>query len=209
MSLRKAGRGRPRPVQRAGVGSQREPGPQLGPDPDPESAARAILLGQLSEAARTRAQLERKLASRNVPEPVASAILDRFEEVQLINDSEFARSWVRSRMQSRGLARRALRQELSDMGVPGADAESALAEIDDEEERHCGMMLIRRKVRAETNWDDPAERQRQTRRLISMLARRGYAPGAAFGIVHDVVREMAGQAKGTQDEAFPEGLSGD
>ena len=52
-------------------------------------------------APRTRKQLAEKLADRDVPADVATAVLDRFEEVQLIDDAEFARMWVRSRSQTR------------------------------------------------------------------------------------------------------------
>lgn len=57
-------------------------------------------------APRSRLQLARKLAERKVPEHVAEAVLDRFEEVRFIDDAEFARMWVRSRSQTKKLARR-------------------------------------------------------------------------------------------------------
>ena len=57
--------------------------------------ARAIVLRQLTASPKSRLQLERKLAERNVPEDVAAAVLDRFEEVRLVDDAEFADMWVR------------------------------------------------------------------------------------------------------------------
>ncbi|ABY22470.1 regulatory protein [Renibacterium salmoninarum ATCC 33209] len=59
-----------------------------------------------------------KLAAREVPGEVAQIVLDRFEEVQLIDDAEFAKMWVRSRAQSRSLAKGALRRELSEKVYP-------------------------------------------------------------------------------------------
>ena len=43
--------------------------------------ARKILLDQLTGRARTRSELATKLSSRNVPDDIASRLLDRFEEV--------------------------------------------------------------------------------------------------------------------------------
>ena len=61
-----------------------------GPEPDPESVARTILLRRLAAAPRTRAQLAADLAARDVPGDAAERVLDRFTEVGLIDDAAFA-----------------------------------------------------------------------------------------------------------------------
>ncbi len=68
-----------------------------GPDADPESVARTILLDQLTGRARSRKELSDKLKTKNVPPEVATRLLDRFEEVGLIDDEAFARAWIASR----------------------------------------------------------------------------------------------------------------
>ncbi len=88
------------------------------------------MLTALTAAPRSRAQLETKLAAKGAPADVAARVLDRFEEVGLIDDAEFARSLVRTRQASRGLAGRALRQELRRNGVDDEVATAALAELD-------------------------------------------------------------------------------
>src|SRR5687768_13351714 len=67
------------------------------PEADPEAVARKILLDQLTGQARSRKELADKLAAKNVPEDIASRLLDRFEEVGLIDDEAFARAWIASR----------------------------------------------------------------------------------------------------------------
>ena len=87
------------------------------PEADPESVARKILLDQLTGQARSRKELADKLATKNVPDDVATRLLDRFEEVGLVDDEAFARSWVAvPRSAGKGLARRALAQELRRKG---------------------------------------------------------------------------------------------
>ena len=76
-----------------------------------ESFARAILLRRLEDQPRSRAELAESLAKKNVPAEVATALLDRFEEVGLINDADFARQWVQSRQRTRGLAPRSFRDD--------------------------------------------------------------------------------------------------
>ncbi|MBD1542730.1 regulatory protein RecX [Arthrobacter sp. IA7] len=187
----------------ARAGGDRQAGP--GPDPDedrdadPASVARAIVLRQLTASPKSRQQLERKLAERNVPEDVAAAVLDRFEEVRLVDDAEFADMWVRSRSQSRRLARGALRRELADKGIDPDTAASALEQVSDEDEEAAARHLVERKLRPGTDLADRAERDKTTRRLASMLARKGYQPSQAFRIVGEVLDAAAGGAASGDD----------
>ena len=153
----------------------------LGPEADPESVARKILLDQLTGQARSRKELADKLASRNVPGDVATRLLDRFEEVGLIDDEAFARMWIASRQPGKGLARRALAQELRRKGVPDEIATEALDEIDPDDEEAAARRLVRRKLRSMSSLEPAVA----TRRLVGMLARKGYPPGLAFTVVRD------------------------
>ncbi len=83
-----------------------------------------------SVQARSRHELEERLARRDVPEEVASRLLDRFEEVGLVDDEAFARAWVDSRQRTRGLGRTALAVELRRKGIADETARTVLAEVD-------------------------------------------------------------------------------
>ena len=161
-----------------------------GPDADPESVARTILLNQLTGRARSRRELADKLAQKNVPEDLATRLLDRFEEVGLVDDAAFARTWVEDRHTSRGLAPRALAQELRRKGVDDAVAREALGQIDGDEQEATARALVRKKLRSLERFDE----QTRTRRLVGLLARKGYAPGLAYTIVRD---ELGAQAEET------------
>ncbi|WP_434618818.1 regulatory protein RecX [Arthrobacter sp. A5] len=163
--------------------SGERPAPELDPYADPAAVARAIVLRQLTGSAKSRLQLAKKLAERNIPEDVADAVLDRFEEVRLVDDAEFARMWVRSRAQTRSLARGALKRELSEKGISDKRAAEALEQITDDDESQADVALVRRKLRAGLAVSGRTERDKYTRRLVSMLARKGYPPSVAFRIV--------------------------
>jgi regulatory protein len=160
-------------------------------EPDPASVARAIVLRQLTSSAKSRLQLSRKLAERNISADVAEAVLDRFQEVRLIDDAEFADMWVRSRSQSRKLAKGALRRELADKGIDAETAAAALEQLSDADEEVSARLLVERKLRAGADLSDRAERDKVTRRLASMLARKGYQPSQAFRIVGEVLDARA------------------
>ncbi|WP_255470905.1 MULTISPECIES: regulatory protein RecX [Micrococcaceae] len=146
---------------------------------------------QLTASAKSRLQLARKLAERNIPEHVAEEVLDKFEEARLINDADFAEMWVRNRSQTRKLAKGALRRELSEKGVDQETAAAALEQISDADEEAAARSLVERKLRPGTDLADPAERDKTTRRLASMLARKGYQPSQAFRIVSEVLDQAA------------------
>lgn len=153
----------------------------LGPEADPESVARKILLDQLTGRARSRSDLAAKLAQRNVPDDLALRLLDRFEEVGLVDDAAFARDWVAERQAVRGLARRALAQELRKKGIDDAVAREALDEVDPEAEVEAARMLVRRKLRSMRG----LEEQVAVRRLVGLLARKGYDSGVSFRVVRE------------------------
>ena len=156
-----------------------------GPDADPESVARKILLDQLTGRARSRKELSDKLASKGVPAEIATRLLDRFEEVGLVDDGAFARLWVSQRQSAigggKGLARRALARELQRKGVADETAREALDDLDPAAEEAAARDLVRRKLRTLSRVDD----QTVTRRLVGMLARKGYGSGLALSVVRD------------------------
>lgn len=153
----------------------------LGPEADPESVARKILLDQLTGRARTRSELADKLRQRNVPEDIARRLLDRFEEVGLINDEAFAQDWIAQRQSGRGLARRALALELKRKGLDDDVARTALDDIDPEDELEAAREQVRRKLRSVRG----LEPEKATRRLVGMLARKGHSAGTAYRVVRE------------------------
>jgi regulatory protein len=150
---------------------------------DPESVARGICLRALTGAPKTRQQLADLLSQRGVPDEAAETVLDRLTEVQLIDDAAYARAWVSSRQAGRGLARRALSAELRAKGVDAEVAAEAVEAVDDEEERAAAQRLVARKVPGMRRLD----RATATRRLMGMLARKGYNGGLAAAVVREAL----------------------
>src|SRR3954453_13742439 len=142
---------------------------------DPEAVGPCICLRALTGAPKTRQQLADLLADRGVPDEAAETVLDRFTEVGLIDDAAYARAWVSSRQAGRGLARRALSAELRAKGVDPEVAAEAVEAVDDDDEREAARRLVARKVGAMRRLD----RVTASRRLMGMLARKGYNGGLA------------------------------
>ena len=162
------------------------------PDADPEAVARQICLRLLAATPRTHAQLAEALRRRGVPDDAAARVLERFAEVKLIDDELFARAWVESRHHGRGLAGRALGAELRQRGVAAGDIETALSQLDPEQEVATARELVQRRLATTAGMPFPA----RMRRLTGVLARKGYPAGLAYRVVREAMEREAADGSG-------------
>ena len=149
-------------------------------EPSREEQARALCLRLLTARARTRAELSVQLVKRGYPDDVRDVVLDRLARVGLIDDAEFAEQWVESRRSSAGKGKRALAAELHTKGVDNDVITTVLAGIDAGAERDRAEQLVQARLRRENLDGDQA---RVARRLVAMLARRGYDQTMAYNVV--------------------------
>ncbi|GGM61806.1 regulatory protein RecX [Longimycelium tulufanense] len=152
---------------------------------DPEARARELCLRMLTSRPRTRAELHRTLLRRGIEAEVAERVLSRFDEVGLIDDATFAETWVRSRHTYQGLGRRALAAELRRRGVADSVVAEAVAEVDADAEEERARQLVRRRLPSVAGRDEVT----RVRRLVGMLARKGYSEGLALRVVRDELRK--------------------
>ena len=164
---------------------------------DPYTRAKTIVYNQLAYSAKTRGQLRKKLQAEGFDAELIEPLLDKFEAAKLIDDAEYAQSFVAQKSRTKKLSRAALRRELAERGVRGEEAENALAQRTDEQEREDAAELVRKKLRPGMDFSDRAEKDRVTRRLLGMLARRGYSSSVSMSVIRE---ELA--AYGAEDELW-------
>ena len=164
---------------------------------DPYTRAKTIVYNQLAYSAKTRGQLRKKLQSEGFDAELIEPLLDKFEAAKLIDDAEYAQTFVAQKSRTKKLSRAALRRELAERGVRGEEAENALAQRTDEQEREDAAELVRKKLRPGMDLSDRAEKDKVTRRLLGMLARRGYSSSVSMSVIRE---ELA--AYGAEDELW-------
>ncbi|MFI5718430.1 recombination regulator RecX [Nocardia sp. NPDC051750] len=161
--------------QRSGAGgsADRSPGGSV-------EQAKEACLRLLAVRARSRAELGQRLSAKGFATEVTEQVLDRLAEVGLVDDAEFARQWVQQRHRFSGKGRQALAQELRRKGVAREAAAAALEDVTADDETERATELVRRKLRTL-----PAglDREKAIRRLVGMLARRGYGHSVAYAVV--------------------------
>ncbi|MGO1053018.1 recombination regulator RecX [Crossiella sp. CA198] len=165
-----------------GTRKPEQPQPQ-----DPVAHARDICLRLLTARPRTKSELAQSLTRKGVDPEVAEGVLARLDEVGLIDDAAFAEVWVRSRHAYQGMAKRALSVELRRKGVADEVAAEAVAAVDPAAEEERARELVRKRLRGGSL--QSADEQTRIRRLVGMLARKGYSEGLAFRVVREELRE--------------------
>jgi regulatory protein len=154
---------------------------------DPESVARAICLRLLTQRARSRAELATALAKRGVPDDAATRVLDRYVEVGLIDDAALAAGLAQAQHRERGLARRAVAAKLRERGLDD-EIDTALTGIDGDDERARAAALVEKRLRSLGGLPPEVK----ARRLVGLLARKGYPAGLAYAVVREALaRELA------------------
>jgi regulatory protein len=141
-----------------------------------------LCLRLLTARARTRSELAGQLTKRGYPDDVSARVLDRLAQVGLVDDQDFADQWVRSRRMNAGKGKRALASELRTKGLDDEVIAGALADIDTASERTRAEQLVAVKLRRERLTDE-SDDAKVARRLVGMLARRGYGQSLAFDVV--------------------------
>ncbi len=155
------------------------------PDPiadDPEyKRAKKRALNMLAARDHSSSELREKLLGREHPEDIVDALIERLQSSKLLDDANFAHSFVRAKREQRKLSQSALRRELKKKGIDGPIADDALGEIDDE----WDLAYAVAEKKAASTRDLPYETRQ--RRILSMLARRGFPSGLSFAVARQVL----------------------
>lgn len=150
------------------------------------AAAKEAALKQLDRQDRSRGELVSKLKERGFASEAIEAAIDRLEEAGLVDDERYAKMLVRTRFNERGLVGRALVEQLRKKQIPSAIIDVALKEVEHISLEESAREIATRRARATIG----LEKQKQVRRLTSMLARKGYPMSVCYSVVNEVLQEL-------------------
>lgn len=131
---------------------------------------------------RSEKEICERLKRKRFDAGVIRLTLGFLKEKNFINDSDFSRSWVESRLSKRLGAKR-IRQELRLKGIDKEVIESQLGEFKDSfPEDKIVRDIAREKMKRFSN----IEPQKAKRRIYGYLMRRGFSAG----IIMDILRQL-------------------
>nr|WP_231375816.1 regulatory protein RecX [Corynebacterium aquatimens] len=130
-------------------------------------------------------------------EDLIDSVLDSLQANGLINDAVFANEWVRQRSASKGKSSRALDQELKAKGVASEIRHEALSQLTEEDEEETARTFAHKKAREVKNPPaDRAEYDKYLRRIVGVLARRGFPSGMSLRIAREALDDRIAAVSG-------------
>ena len=150
---------------------------------DAREVALQKALHYLSYRARSLNEVRKNLEKHEIPEAVIQNTLERLQNAGLLNDHDFARTWVENRNTFRPRGRRALRMELRQKGLTESVIESTLEETTDEE--FLALDAARKQLRKLQGLDWLDFRKK----LGGFLSRRGFSYEVIAAVIRQVWQE--------------------
>lgn len=115
---------------------------------------------------RSRREVADYLARKGATPEEGIAVVERLQRAGLVDDAEFAVSWIASRQALRPRSKRRLEQELRQKGLGNDEVTAAIGAVDEEAEYAAVLEVAQKKARL--------PQYRETDKLMAYLGRQGY-----------------------------------
>lgn len=133
---------------------------------------------------RSQQELRGRLLRKKFPEDITEACLAFLRDKHFINDEDFARAWVESRIK-KPLGLRRIRQELKIKGIKEEFIRQAEALLNDYNEEKVVLALARKRLNRSLH--EPKEKIRQ--RLYNYLVLRGFSPDTVLEVLRKLIKQ--------------------
>ncbi|MDZ7724746.1 MAG: RecX family transcriptional regulator [candidate division KSB1 bacterium] len=149
-------------------------------DLEEKRAAKDKALRLLGVRARSRSEMRQRLERSDFSKPVIEWTLKELDRLKLLDDTEFAKMFSRSRMVTKPVGAYYLRRELFQKGLSEKDIETGVNEAyrETDEATVARELAAKRKKMLKNKEEIKAKK-----RVSDFLQRRGFA----FAIIHDVI----------------------
>jgi regulatory protein len=157
---------------------------------DQDEVAYQYGLTVLSYRPRSIAELRQKLVGKGYSETVMEQVIERMRQNGLLNDAQFAQTWVENRFAFHPRSRRALAIELRRKGISNDDIDQALGEPGNEEE------TAYQAAKRQANRLVALERAEFRNKLGAFLGRRGFSYDTIRPVIDRLWDELHSQGNG-------------
>ena len=148
-----------------------------------QSQATNYALRLLSYKMRTEKEIWNRMIEKEYPREVIEATIDYLKELKYIDDEEYARKFIKDKVNLKNIGKERIKRELFNKGIDSKTVNIELEElVDNEEQYDKAMELAVKKLNTTYKNDDKNARYRK---LGGFLQRRGYS----MDIVMKILRE--------------------
>lgn len=149
-------------------------------NPEDLQRAKAAGLKCLSYRNRSRHEVREYLSKKGFSPAAIQETIIYLQKLNYLNDEVFAQTWGRSRIQSKKLGKKRLRQELLSKGVEpalvGNTVESLYSDVN---ESHLAIEIVKKKLAGLMEMDVNRKRSR----IAQLLARKGFNSETIYKIL--------------------------
>jgi regulatory protein len=135
----------------------------------------------LEKGPKTSSQLLEILSVNEIPIEIAKPLIERFTEVELINDELYAKDLADASRRTKGLARSMVKRKLESKGLDRELINQVASEITDEDELAVATELATKRYGQLSHLDSDVRH----RRLVGFLQRRGFGSSVVFAAIRE------------------------
>jgi len=164
----------------------------VGPGESAENVeeARQVALRFLGSRDRSEYEIREKLQRRQCAPAIIDQVLDRLKAARLVDDEALARRWIEYRLAERPSGAPRYLQDLRRKGIARTTIEAVLAEFGDEVGSETSAVALLRRVEGRYRGLDETTARR---RMLGVLARRGFDSETTRSAVDQILREFKSQ----------------
>jgi regulatory protein len=146
-----------------------------------EVQAKNVAINFLSYRPRSRKEIETHLVKKGFDETIAGQAAEKLQSLGMVNDLEFARMFVRDRLQRKKIGTALLRQQLIQKGIARTILDMVCAELVTPEQQQRAALEAATRHAQRSHFTvrkknlSPVEMQKQKKRLFDFLVRRGFS----------------------------------
>jgi len=151
---------------------------------DSQEVAYQLSIRFIDYRLRTSSEVEKHLRKKGIQDQVINSVIERLEKNGLLNDENFAKTWIENRSEFRPRSHRLLSAELRSKGVKTEIIQDVLESASPDEDLAYSAAKKRIRRYEHLEWQD------FRRKLGSYLARRGFSYSTIRPVVDQVWIEM-------------------
>lgn len=141
-----------------------------------------LCLSFLSYRMRTKFEMIQYMKQKNMDEQIISQVTTQLYAQRLLDDIEFAKSYVRDKKRMTTKGPLLLKQELQEKGISAHDIEQGLLEYSEDEQFQNAAKLARKRAQKAIN----ESQQARDKKIVHHLLARGFSSTIAYKVIRDL-----------------------